>query len=225
MIITLIRAVIIYVITVCSIRFMGKRQIGELQPSELVTTILISEIATIPIQDNSLPVLNSAAALIVLVCFEVISSVISMKSYKCRRLLDGNPVVIIRDGVIDQNQMKKLRITTDDLLCEMRQKDIFSVEEIEYAVFETNGKLSILTRAQDTPVTPKELDLKVKKRCFPITVVCDGCFCADGIKETGISQKDIMKIIKRKNLELKSILLMTVDCEGKEQIITKEENR
>ncbi len=222
MLITLIRATLIYVITVCSVRFMGKRQIGELQPSELVTTILISEIAAIPIQDNSLPLINSVAVLLVFVSFEVISSVISMKSYKCRRLLDGNPVVIIRDGVIDQAQMKRLRITTDDLLCAMRQKDVFSVEDVEYAVFETNGKLSILTRSEVTPVTPQDLKLKVKKRNFPITVVCDGCFCADGIKEAETSEKEIMKKIKNKKLLLESILLMTVDSTGETQIIIKE---
>lgn len=222
MLITLIRATIIYAITICSVRFMGKRQIGELQPSELVTTILISEIATIPIQDNSLPIINSVAVLLVIVGFEIISSVICMKSYKCRRVLDGNPVVIIRDGVIDQTQMKRLRITTDDLLCAMRQKDVFCIEDIAYAVFETNGKLSIMTQADVTPVTPADLKIKIDKRSFPVTVVCDGCFCADGIKEAGTSEKEIMKKIKNKKLVLESILLMTVDTAGKTQIIIKE---
>ena len=130
MLITLFRSIILYVLIIAAVRIMGKRQIGELQPTELVITIMISEIAAIPMQDNGLPLFNSIIPILVLVAFEIILSVINMKSMRFRRVMEGNSIIVIRDGKVDQAALKKLRITTDDLTESLRQKDVFDISEV-----------------------------------------------------------------------------------------------
>ena len=151
MAVTLIRATILYVIIIFLIRLMGKRQIGELQPSELVITILISEIASIPMENNSVPIINSVVALFALVAYEILTSAAGLKSNKLRSVIQGHPVIVIRDGKIDAKALKKLRMTVNDLVSALRQKDVFEISQVSYAIFETNGAVSgfkiILPRA------------------------------------------------------------------------------
>ncbi len=143
-----IRAVILYAAVIFVIRLMGKRQIGEMQPSELVITILISEVASLPLQDKSIPVLYAIIPLSVFVSFEIILSALSLKSQNLRSLMQGHEVIVIRNGKIDIKALRTLRMTVDDLEGALRQKDIFDVSEVAYAIFETNGKLSVLPKNQ-----------------------------------------------------------------------------
>ena len=127
MALTIIRILFLYILANAAVRIMGKRQIGELQPTELVITILLSEIAAIPMQDTDIPILNSVVAVMLLVAFEIISSVIAMKNNKARRFLEGNSVMVIRNGIVDQRQIKRLRYTIEDLMTALRQKDVLSM--------------------------------------------------------------------------------------------------
>ena len=143
MTIIILRSVIIYLFVVLAVRIMGKRQIGELNPHEFVITILISAVATIPIEESSIPLANSLIPIMVFVSLEVLESAISMKSTKFRNLVQGNPVYVIKNGNLQKEALKKLRFTGDDLLDALRQKDIFDIKEVENAIVETNGSLSI----------------------------------------------------------------------------------
>ena len=143
MTIIILRSVIIYLFVVFAVRIMGKRQIGELNPHEFVITILISAVATIPIEESSIPLANSLIPIMVFVSLEVLESAISMKSTKFRNLVQGNPVYVIKNGNLQKEALKKLRFTGDDLLDALRQKDIFDIKEVENAIVETNGSLSI----------------------------------------------------------------------------------
>ena len=127
MIISIIRTVILYAFVVFSVRIMGKRQISDMQPSELVITLIISEIAAIPMQNTSQPLISGVIPVLVLVALEIIASVIMMKSGKFRKLVCGSPIVVIRDGEILQNEMRRLRLTTEDLCVQLRQQNIFSI--------------------------------------------------------------------------------------------------
>lgn len=151
MFVTLIRTGIIYILIIAAVRLMGKRQIGELQPSELVITILISEIAAIPLQDNGMPLVNTLVSIFLLIALEIISSVLNMKSGKFRDFMQGHSIILIRDGKLDQKKLTQLRFTMDDLLEALRQKDIFSIDEVQYAVVETNGTLSVLLKPENRP--------------------------------------------------------------------------
>ncbi|NLB36806.1 MAG: DUF421 domain-containing protein, partial [Clostridiales bacterium] len=146
MFVTLLRVVIIYILVIVSVRLMGKRQIGEMQPTELVITILLSEVAALPIQDSSQPIINSIVAVLLLVSFEIINSILSLKIGKYRTLVQGNSLIVIRNGVIDQKQILRLRLTVDDLLESLREQGVFDIKDVEYAILETNGKISVLLK-------------------------------------------------------------------------------
>lgn len=222
MLTTIIRTVILYLAAVFSVRLMGKRQIGELQPTELVVTILLSEIAAIPIQDNDIPLINSIVPLMLLVGFEILSSVIGIKSVRFRKINDGNPFIIIKDGVIDQKKLKALRLTVDDLLSALRQKDVFDISDVEYAVMETNGSVSLLLKPEKRGVTAQDMNITVKDSGFLCPVIIDGRIIGKHLSNCGFSRKKLDSALKKAKLSQDEVLLMTVDKNGKTEIIKKE---
>ena len=134
---------------------MGKRQISDLQTSELVVTLLISDIAAIPMQDTGQPLLSGLLPIAILIFCEIVTSVIMLKSSRARRLICGRPIVVINDGKIVQSELRRLRMTTEDLCEELRQKDVFCLEDVSYAIVETNGRMSVIKRPEkDSPLPP-----------------------------------------------------------------------
>ena len=224
MAVTLVRTVILYVIIIFLIRLMGKRQIGELQPSEFVITILLSEIASIPIQDNKVPILSSVASLFILVAFEIISSVISLKFPSVRSRMQGHPVIVIRDGKIDYNALKKLRMTINDLVGALRQKDVFDIGQVSYAIFETNGKISVLLKPEYMNSTASDLGKYPKNKGMPFAVICDGEVADEMVAESGYDFSKIKKFAISSGIPIRKILIMTVDSDGIAYIARKEDD-
>ena len=218
---SILRTVIIYVILIFFVRAMGKRQLGELQPGELVVTILVSEIAANPITDTSAPLLSGILPLMVIVSLEIISSFISMKSVKFRYMSEGNTIAVIKNGELDQKQMKELRFTINDILSALRQKDIFDIRDVQYAVVETNGTLSVLPKENKRTLTPDSLNNK-KEDTVPTPVIIDGKFLNENFKECGTNQKEIEKRLTASRLTAEEILLMTADRKRDFHIIKKE---
>lgn len=144
MLISLLRTVLLYVFIILAVRIMGKRQLSDMQTSELVITLVISDIAAIPMQNTEQPLLSGLLPIMILVSLEIIVSIIMLKSKRFRKIICGNPVVIIKDGKILENQIKKLRITYEDLYSLLRQQEVFDVSQIKYAIVETNGSVSLL---------------------------------------------------------------------------------
>lgn len=224
MAVTLVRATILYFTIIFLIRLMGKRQIGELQPSELVITILLSEIASIPMQDNSVPILNSVVALLALVAYEIFSSVLGLKSYKLRSFMQGHPVIVIRDGNIDLNALKKLRMSVNDLVSALRQKDVFDISQVSFAIFETNGKISVLLKPEYRNSTAADLNLQPVDKGMPFAVVCDGKIIEDTVSEAEFDISTVKKLIISSKIPLEEILIMTVDKEGTAYLAEKEDD-
>lgn len=222
MAVTLIRATVLYAIIIFLIRLMGKRQIGELQPSELVITILLSEIASIPMQDNNIPILHSVVALFALVAYEILTSAAGLKSYKLRSFMQGHPVIVIRDGEIDMKALKKLRMTVNDLISALRQKDVFEISQVSYAIFETNGKISVLLKPQHKASTAADLNIYPNDEGMPFAVVCDGKLIEDTVAESEIEPSKIQKIIISSKIPLDEILIMTVNPKGTSYIVRKD---
>ncbi len=214
MAVTLIRATVLYLIIIFLMRLMGKRQIGELQPSELVITILISEIASIPMQDNRVPILHSVVALSALVAYEIFSSALSLKSNSLRALIQGHPVIVIRDGKIDMKALGKLRMSVNDLISLLRQKDVFDISQVAYAVFETNGKISVLLKPENRNSTAKDLGLCPTDGGMPFAVVCDGRIIEETLAESQLDADKINKLILSSKIPLENILIMTVNKNG-----------
>lgn len=222
MTINFIRAFIIYIFVIIAVRIMGKRQVGELKPHELVITILLSAVAVIPLEENSMPLANCLVPILLFISMEIITSVISMKSLWFRNLLQGKPIFIIRKGKLDQNKLKQMRFTIDDIVDALRQKDIFDLSEVEDAVIETNGSLSVLPKAEYKPLTPNDVNISVTEKGTPITIVMDGKPISEYFNELKIKDSEIELILQTVNTDVSKIMLLTIDDNGNTFLINKE---
>lgn len=211
MLIVFVRAIILYGLIMFCIRLMGKRQLGELQPSELVITILISNVASLPIEDTSIPLILGAIPLLVLVGCELFISNISLKSKKFRSFVSGSPVIVIKDGVIDQNELRNLRFSIDDLMEIARQNSIFDIRDVQYAIVETTGKVSILPKYKAQTVTTSMLKLVDEEDIPPIVIISDGQLLESAIHACNIEKDWVYKIVAENNLAIKEVFLMTCD--------------
>lgn len=211
MITTIIRTIILYAFVTFAIRVMGKRQIGDMQPNELVITLLISEIVAIPLQDISQPILSGVVAIFMLIILEIIMSVLSMKSFYVRKFMNGKSVVIIKNGVVDQNAMKSVRMTVLDLVEQLRGQNVFDISTVAFAVLEVNGTLSVLLKSGEQTVTAKDMGIKKQKEALPLPVISDGKILSDSLRALKITESDVNKKLKANNTTAQNVFLMTLD--------------
>ena len=217
-----VRCIIIYFIVIAMVRLMGKRQIGELQPSELVITILISDVASMPLQNMEMPLLNTVTSLLILVMFEVLLSILSIKNRKVRKILQGNSVMIIKNGKLFEDRLRMIRYSVDDLMEALRLKDIFDISQVEYAYIETNGAISVELKPEHRTITPNDLSLITEKVSIPCLVICDGEIDESEFDVCNITKEKLQSSLDDKELSVKEILLMTVDSSGRSYIKLKE---
>ena len=204
---------------------MGKRQIGEMQPNELVVTLLISEIAAIPLQDTSQPILDGVVAIFTLVILEIIISVIAMKSITVRKLMNGKSAVIIKNGVVDQQAMKNVRMTVLDLVELLRGQNVFDISTVAFAVLEVNGNLSILLKSSEQPATSGDLKVKKEAAVLPLPVISDGKLIIESLKALETDSKKIRKILDDNNTVIENVFLMTMDRDSKFTLIKKRNQK
>ena len=225
MIITITRTVILYIFVTLGIRLMGKRQIGEMQPNELVVTLLISEIAAIPLQDTSQPILDGVVAIFTLVILEIIISVTAMKSIIVRKLMNGKSAVIIKNGVVDQQAMKNVRMTVLDLVELLRGQNVFDISTVAFAVLEVNGNLSILLKSSEQPATSGDLKLNKEAAVLPLPVISDGKLINESLKALETDSVKIKKILDDNNTVIENVFLMTMDRDAKFTLIKKRNQK
>lgn len=223
MIISLIRAILLYIIIISAIRFMGKRQISDLQTSELVVTLLISDIAAIPMQNSGVPLLSGLIPMAILIVCEIILSNLMLKSSKFRKLICGKPSVIINDGKIDQSLMKKLRMSTEDLNEQLRQLDVFSITDVAFAIIETNGKMSVLKKPEKQQPDNGILGIAVPDTGIETIVISDGEYSDFSLSLCKLSRDWVDGILSAEKLNIKDIFIMTAN-KNKEYHIIKKEN-
>lgn len=202
---------------------MGKRQIGDMQPNELVITLLISEIAAIPLQDTSQPLLNGVIGIFVLVILEIIISVLAMKNLYLRKLISGKSIVIIKNGVIDQNAMKNVRITILDLIELLRGQNVFDISTVAFAVLEVNGDLSILLKSAEQPATLKDLNIFKEDDALPLPVISDGKILYDSLEALEMTKKDLLDSLKTNKTSVENVFLMTMDRYKTVNIVNKRD--
>ena len=224
LVINLLRSLVLYFAIIITIRIMGKRQLSQLQPAELVITIMLSQVAVLPLEDKNIPLVTSLQPFAVFLSLEIISSIINMKSLKYRTLIQGHSVIIIRNGILDQKQLKRVRLTVDDLLEALRKKDIFDITTVSYAFLETDGTITAMLKNEFMPVLINDASLPVKKDALPCTVISDGKIIDSELKECGLKKKDVLSAVNSRRLELKDVLLMTADANGIISVIEKEKN-
>ncbi len=219
--IVLVRSFILYILVIFSVRLMGKRQLGELQPSELVITILISNIATLPLEDIDIPLSLGVTPILALVCFEVIVSWLNMIFPKFRKMISGSPKIVIRNGKTDPKILKELRFSVDDLMMSLREKEVFDIEDVQYAIVETTGNISVMRKqTADTP-TREDIGLKIKNNDPPQVIISDGKIIPQAVKVMGV-EGNIEKILRPTNLKIKDIFIMTADTQGNYFIVDKD---
>ena len=217
------RTIIMYIIILGIMRFSGKRQLGELQISELVVTILISELAAIPMQDFNAPVLRSIVAIVTLTSLEIVISFLCIKSLKFRTALEGHPCVLIENGKINQKEMQLVRFSIDDLMEALHQNGITGIDKVSAAILETSGKLSIFPKASELPITPKDMKLSVTETEIPYTVISDGKIVTKNIDKLNLSQRKLEKMIKQQGYRrISEIFYMSLTNSGEKHIIRRE---
>ena len=220
----LFRTVIIYVILLIVMRLMGKRQIGELDISDLVTTFLLSEIASLPITDTSIPVTFAIIPMIILLTFEVSSSWFLAKFPFLKNLFSTRPATIIRNGKINQKEMLKARLSLDELIGELRQGGISDISEVRYAILEQNGKITIIQNASAKPVSVEQMNIEVCDNGIDHIIISDGFTNKHSLKLLGITQKELKAILDKNGLRQKNIYLMLMDDSKNVKIFKKEED-
>ncbi len=222
MIISAIRAFLLYIIIIFAVRMMGKRQISEMQTSELVITLLMSNIASIPMQDTEQSMLSGIIPIMVLLVCEILISYLMLKKSGIRRLICGKPVIVINDGTIDQQAMKELRISTEDLYEQLRQKDVFDISEVAYAILETNGQMSVFKKSMYSPLTVGDLEIQKEDTVLQVTIVSDGEIAKSSLKVCGLGTNWLYETLKNENIALKDVFIMTADKYKNYSIIRKE---
>ena len=220
----IVRTVLIYLCVLFAMRLMGKRQLGELQPEELVSTILISNLASISIESEEVPVTASLIPLFLIAALELLGSILSFQSQKFFNLMSGRPKTVILDGQIDQNALRPLRLTTADLMEALRGKDVFDPRDVSYAVVETNGSLSVALRPEKEPATLSDLALKVQHGQATIPFVLDGQVLDDNLHWCGKDHAWLERTAQANTLLVEEILLL-IGNDTEDYFLLKKEPR
>ena len=218
------RTVILYVLIMLGLRLMGKRQIGQLEPSELVLTMMISDLATVPMQDFGIPLVAGVIPILTLLSLSLLISQLSLHHLRFRRLICGTPAILIREGQVQQEVMRKNRYTIDELLEELRAQGYTSVSDIKYAVLENSGKLSILPRVSQAPPTVRQLGLDLPDEVtLPVVLINDGRVLGNNLALQGLDRQWLQKQLKKNKLSSpRQVFLLTVDEKGSVFLIKKE---
>ena len=222
MTVTAIRTIIIYVLLIIAMRLMGKRQLGDMQPIELVVTLLIADLAAIPMQEPGTPLVTGIAAIFTLVVLEILFSVLRLKSPGFGRLVSGSPMVVVKDGKPLKNTLRRLRLTNEDLTDTLRTQGVFDLREVDTAIVETNGKISVFLKADCQPASRGDLAV-LKKEPLSLPVVSDGTFCDWAMQTVGWDKARVVRVLAEKGVKLDEVFLMTASSDGAFAIVKSEE--
>lgn len=201
MLIVFIRTLILYIVIVFVLRLMGKRQIGQLQPSELVVALVIADLAAVPMSNVGIPLINGIIPIITLFIMEELLSYIALKSERARGFISGKPSILIEHGIIIEEELRRLRYNLNDLLEQLRLKNFSNIEDIDYAILETSGQLSVIPRAEKKPLTLKDMNIAAEKQHLPVTVIIDGRINSDNLHKIGLSNSWLADRLRENNIE------------------------
>lgn len=223
MAIAAIRTILIYALLIAAMRVMGRRQLGELQPIELVVTLLISDLASVPMQDSTIPLFSGIIPIFVLVAAEILFSAWMLKSPKFSALVSGKPMLVINNGTLDQQVLKKLRMTVEDLTESLRGQGVFDLRDVQAAVAETNGTITVYPTAAKRPVVFEDLGrLPVPDHGMPLVVAADGALCDWAMQVLGLDEAWLRQTLRARGYRLQDVMLMTANISKDYHIIPKE---
>ena len=222
MILSYTRTIILYLILILSIRLMGKRQIGQMEPAEFVVTMLVANLAAIPMQDGGIPIFSGVVPIFTVLGVELVLSALSLKSSKLRKLLCGKPVILIENGNILQGNLRKTRITLDELTGHLREKDVLDIRAVQYAILETNGNLSVFPYPKEQPASARDAGIKVRQQFLPITLISDGELMEENLKKANKDRRWLEQILQQHSATVEETWLLSVDKSNHVTFFRKE---
>ena len=222
MLISYFRTAFLYLVLILSIRMMGKRQIGQMEASEFVVTMLVANLASIPMQDAAIPLYSGLLPILVVLGMELCLSGLILRSVWIRRFFCGKPVILIDNGKILLENLRRTRVTLDELMGHLRQKDVLDVQTVQFAILETDGSLSVFPYPRERPATAKEAGIRTEKQYLPVAVVEDGYVSGENLKKAGKDRAWLKDILQKQDATVQETLLLTVDGGGQVVFLRKE---
>lgn len=223
MLATLIRAIIIYILVLITMRLMGKREIGQLQPFELAISIMIADLASIPMSDVGVPIFNGIIPILGLLIMQMFISFINMRSISIRSIISGKPTILIYRGKIVEKALKKEKITLNELQERLRQNSVFTIGDVEYAILETSGQLTVIQKPEKKMLTPADLNISPEYEGLPYDLILDGKIMSNNLKAIGKDYNWLKKQVEKFKMRPEEALIVTFD--GKEQIFCQKKER
>ena len=214
MILSYIRTIILYLVLIFCIRLMGKRQIGQMEPSEFVVTMLVANLAAIPMQDEGLPLYGGLIPMLTVLGMELVLSGAMLRSIRLRKFLCGKPVILIENGRILQKNLRATRVTLDELTGHLREKDVLDIRSVQYAILETNGNLSVFPFPSEAPASAKEAGIHPKDRFLPVTVISDGQLLRQNLQYAAKDESWVHQVLGEYRASIAGTWLLTVDKAG-----------
>ena len=223
MVIAFLRTIILYLLIIAGVRLMGKRQVGELEPSELVLALIIADLAAVPMQDFGIPLLTGIIPILTLLCITMILSVLTMKSVRFRAIICGRPSIIVENGRLVQREMRRNRFTVDELMEELRMKGVTDLSKVKYAILETNGQISVLPYANQLPATAEQLGLAPEEPGLPVVLIDDGRVLDHNLKLRGLDRAWLDRQLKKQGVRRsEDVFLLTLDEQNRTYFVPKE---
>lgn len=211
MILSYVRTVILYLVLIFAVRLMGKRQIGEMEPAEFVVTMLVANLASIPMQDGAIPLYSGLVPILTVLAMELVLSGLTLRSVRLRRLLCGKPVILIDNGKLIQQNLRRTRVTLDELAGHLREKDVLDIRAVQYAILETDGKLSVFPFPKERPASAKDAGITVSQRAMPVTVIADGWLSREDLTRIGKDEAWLNGVLAQHAAQISTTMLLTVD--------------
>lgn len=222
MFISFIRSAILFVILILSVRLMGKRQIGEMEPSEFVITMLLANLASVPMQESATPLISGLVPILTVLALELLLAFLCLRSIRLRKFFCGQPIILISNGSVCQKNLSRTRITMDELTEHLREKDIIDLATVKYAILETNGQISTFLYGKEMPPSARDCGVKVQDVYLPYTIISDGKVLKTNLAAAGRDEHWLQQQLKRAACQAPDVFLLTVDETGKQILIRKE---
>ena len=222
MLISYLRTAFLYLVLILSVRMMGKRQIGQMEASEFVVTMLVANLASIPMQDAAIPLYSGLLPILVVLGMELTLSGLILHSVLIRRFFCGKPVILIDNGKILSENLRKTRVTLDELTGHLRSKDVLDVQTVQFAILETDGSLSVFPYPENRPATAKEAGIQTEEQNLPITIVEDGYVSEENLQKAGKDASWLEKVLQQNQSSSQDVLLLTVDSADHVVFLRKE---
>ena len=211
MLLSYLRTAVLYLVLILSIRLMGKRQIGQMEASEFVVTMLVANLASIPMQDGAIPLYSGLVPILTVLGMELVLSGLILHSVFIRRLFCGKPVILINNGKILRENLRRTRVTLDELMGHLRQKDVLDIRTVQYAILETDGSLSVFPYPKERPATAKEAGIRAARQYLPVTIIEDGYVFTKNLEFSRKNTDWLQQVLKNQGATAEDTLLLTVD--------------